>query len=83
MIRTLNEKLNRNDNFLQNSSKMIFEVSERCERASEMQYESTIQLINKMLNDKLQQYWLSVQSKLDGIRVDTQDGIKKYHNSLQ
>jgi hypothetical protein len=36
-----------------------------------------------MLNDKLQSYWHNVQSKLDNIRVDVQDGIKTYHVNLQ
>jgi len=83
MIRALNEKLNRNDTFIQNSTKLVYELSERCERASEMQYEGTLDMINKMLNDKLQQYWLTVQAKLDQIRVDTQNGVSKYHANLQ
>lgn len=62
MIRTLNDKLNRNDTQLQNATKQIYDLSLQCSQASERQLEGTVDLINRMLNEKLQGYWNVVQT---------------------
>ncbi len=44
---------------------------------------NTYELINKIIHEKVQGYWHTVQTQLDRIRSDCQDGIRKYHQNLQ
>lgn len=79
MIRTLNDKLNKNDTYIQNLTQQIYQLETHI---AQTQADNTFQLVHRLLSQKLQGYWNTVQAELNHIRTQCQESIKKYHYNL-